>query len=196
MQFFQEWLADIGIDGKVEAVESSKLTNIILEGEFDAFEWGWYVEPDPDSMLSYMTCGQRGNWSDSWYCNKEYDALYKQQHSATDPDARADAVKRMQQIIYLDAPYLVTMYSSIGEAWRSDRFTGFVPQPDPGGIMLLQYGIANYLRVKPVAGEESGSSTVNGAVIGGAVAGGVALAAIAGAVVFRRRDRATADDRE
>ena len=41
-------------------MESSKLTNVILEGDFDAFEWGWYVEPDPDSMLSYMTCDQRG----------------------------------------------------------------------------------------------------------------------------------------
>ena len=33
---------------------------IILDGEFDAFEWGWYVEPDPTSMLSYMTCDQLG----------------------------------------------------------------------------------------------------------------------------------------
>ena len=196
IQFFSEWLADIGIESKVQAVESSKLTNLILEGEFDAFEWGWYVEPDPDSMLSYMTCGQRGNWSDSWYCNEEYDALYLEQHSATDQAARSEAVKRMQEILYLDAPYLVTMYSSIGEAWRSDRFEGFVPQPNPGGIMLVQYGVDNYLNVKPVAGKDTSSSNTNGALIGGAVAGGIALAAVAGALVFRKRDRATADDRE
>ncbi|HET9858669.1 MAG TPA: ABC transporter substrate-binding protein [Nocardioidaceae bacterium] len=196
IQFFSEWLADIGIESKVQAVESSKLTNLILEGEFDAFEWGWYVEPDPDSMLSYMTCGQRGNWSDSWYCNEEYDALYLEQHSATDQAARSEAVKRMQEILYLDAPYLVTMYSSIGEAWRSDRFEGFVPQPNPGGIMLVQYGVDNYLNVKPVAGKDTSSSNTNGALIGGAVAGGIALAAVAGALLFRKRDRATADDRE
>jgi peptide/nickel transport system substrate-binding protein len=196
MEFFQEWLGDLGIPAKVEALESSKLTNVILEGEFDAFEWGWYVEPDPDSMLSYMTCGQRGNWSDSWYCNEEYDALYEQQHSATDQEERSAAVKRMQEIVYLDAPYLVTMYSTIGEAWRSDRFEGFVPQPNPGGIMLLQYGVRNYLNIKPVAGDEAESDTLNGALVGGAVAGGVALAAVAGAFLFRRRDRATADDRE
>ena len=28
-------------------MESNKLTNVILDGEYDAFEWGWYVEPDP-----------------------------------------------------------------------------------------------------------------------------------------------------
>jgi peptide/nickel transport system substrate-binding protein len=57
MEFFQEWLAQIDIDSEVRTFESSNLTNIILEGNFDTFEWGWYVEPDPSSMLSYMTCG-------------------------------------------------------------------------------------------------------------------------------------------
>ena len=79
--FLQEWLKDVDIDSKVTSYESSKLTNIILDGEFDIFEWGWYVEPDPDSMLSYFTCDQRGNWSDSWYCNPEYDKLYLAQNA-------------------------------------------------------------------------------------------------------------------
>ena len=63
---------------------SSRLTEVILEGNFDAFEWGWYVEPDPDGMLSYFTCDQRGGLSDSWYCNKKYDELYEQQHVEID----------------------------------------------------------------------------------------------------------------
>ena len=100
MEFFQEWLAELGIDAEVETYESSKLTSVILDGEFDTFEWGWYVEPDPDSMLSYMTCGQLGSWSDSWYCNEEYDALYDAQHVEMDDAARADMVKQMQEILY------------------------------------------------------------------------------------------------
>ncbi len=56
----------------------SQLTDVILKGNFDAFQWGWFVEPDPDSMLSYLTtCDQFGGWSDSWYSNKQYDQLYK-----------------------------------------------------------------------------------------------------------------------
>ena len=73
-------------------------------------------------MLSYMTCDQLGNWSDSWYCNEEYDALYEQQQTEIDPEARAEMVKQMQQMLYEDAPYLVTAYDAIGEAFRSDRF--------------------------------------------------------------------------
>ena len=60
MNFFKEWLGDLGIDAEVSAMRGNKLTNVILDGDFDAFEWGWYVEPDPDSMLSYFTCDQRG----------------------------------------------------------------------------------------------------------------------------------------
>jgi peptide/nickel transport system substrate-binding protein len=216
MDYFQEWLDELGIDAEVSAVESNKLTNIILEGEFDAFEWGWYVEPDPDSMLSYMTCGQRGNWSDSWYCNAEYDDLYKQQNAELDDEARAGQVQEMQEILYRDAPYLVTAYTTIGEAFRSDRFACFQPQPDPGGIWLIQYGVANYLNVRPAdeAGDCGGITTAVGAgtdldpaAAGGGddeqggnialIAGGAVLLALligGGAVVARRR--ATAGDRE
>ena len=141
---------------------------MILEGDFDAFEWGWYVEPDPSSMLSYMTCDQLGSWSDSWYCNEEYDALYEQQQTEIDPEARAEQVKQMQQILYEDAPYLVTAYSSIGEAFRSDRFACLRPQPDPGGIYLIQYGVYNYLNMRPAdeAGDCGGVEGVTEATAG------------------------------
>ena len=60
MDFFAEWLGELGIDSETTVMESNKLTNVIIDGEYDAFEWGWYVEPDPDSMLAYLTCDQRG----------------------------------------------------------------------------------------------------------------------------------------
>jgi peptide/nickel transport system substrate-binding protein len=200
MDLFHEWLADVDIDSKVISAESSKLTNIILEGEFDTFEWGWYVEPDPDSILSYFTCGQRGGWSDSWYCTDEYDQLYAEQHSETDLAAREQIVHKMQEMLYEAAPYLVTVYDQIGEAYRSDRWEGFVPQPNPGGVLLIQYGIANYLNITPVTAADSGGNTDEGMSAGTLIAlvgGGVVVigaAAFVGAMTVRRRSNA--DDRE
>ncbi len=60
MDFFGEWLADLGLKSEVKVMESGKLTDTILEGEYDMFHWGWYMEPDPDSILDVFTCGQRG----------------------------------------------------------------------------------------------------------------------------------------
>jgi peptide/nickel transport system substrate-binding protein len=212
MDFFSEWLSEIGIDTDVETYESSKLTDVILEGNFDLFEWGWYVEPDPSSILSYMTCDQRGNWSDSWYCNEEYDALFEQQQQEMDPATRQDLVKQMQEILYRDAPYLVTAYWTTGEAVRSDRFACLQPQPDPGGVWLIQYGIHNYLNVRPAdeagdcdgvesasrpAGETSGEPESGGVDSSVWLAvGGVAVAAAAVVGVMALRRRGSAGDRE
>jgi peptide/nickel transport system substrate-binding protein len=168
-------------------------------------------------MLSYLTCAQRGASSDSWFCNKQYDALYNQQHTATDDTQRAAEVKQMQQILYAQSPYLVTAYSSVGEAVRSDRFACLVPQPNPGGIWIEQYGVYNYIHMKPAAeastcdtatstagdtlsgavkattSDSSSSSAGTGFLIG---AGVVLLVLLVGGGVFALRRRATAGDRE
>ena len=104
MDYLKEWLGEIGIESEVIAMESNALTNTILEGEYDIFHWGWYVEADPDGMLSYMTCGQRGNWSDAWYCNEEYDKLYEQQAVELDDEKRQAMIHEMQQILWEDSP--------------------------------------------------------------------------------------------
>ncbi|MFT3871988.1 MAG: ABC transporter substrate-binding protein [Nocardioides sp.] len=208
MNYFKEWLGELGIQARVDTYESSKLTDVILDGTFDMFQWGWYVEPDPQSMLSYLTCDQRGNWSDSWYCNKKYDKLFDEQSITVDRAKRAEIVKKMQEMLYVDAPYLVTAYSTIGEAVRSDRFACLRPQPDPGGIWLFQYGAYNYINMRPAseasecAGDKSASQATAAGESGGVstgvlVGGGIVLLALlgAGGVAMMRR-RSTTDDRE
>ncbi len=214
MDFVSEWLGELGIDSEVTPLESARLTEVILEGEYDVFQWGWYVEPDPDAILDVFTCAQRAGWSDSWYCNPEYDELMAAQKAETDDDARVEIVRQMQQILYEDAPYQVIAYTTSGQAFRSDRFTCFVPQPDPDGVLLMQYGTFNYRLLRPVEGAgdcdgtaraisaeaaegtpgagggDDGGSTM--LVVGG---GAVALLAAAGALVALRR-RSSADDRE
>jgi peptide/nickel transport system substrate-binding protein len=210
MDFFSTWLGELGIDSEVSAMDSNTLYEVILEGNFDAFEWGWYVEPDPDGILADFTCAQRGGLSDSWYCDEEYDAMYEAQNSELDKEARVEIVHRMQQQLYEDAPYIVTAYSAVGEAVRNDRFACFQPQPDPGGVWLVQYGGRNYTLLRPAdeAGDCDGVTTALGAsdtsgdggggnstltlVVGGALLLGV----LVGGGVWLMRRRSTAAERE
>lgn len=208
MTYFKEWLADLGIESEVTTVESSKLTDIILAGEFDAFEWGWFVDADPTSMLSYMTCDQRGNWSDSWYCDEEYDALFEAQGSELDPEVRAEQVKAMQETLFRDAPYLVTAYNTTGQAVRSDRFACLLQQPAETGQWIFQQGTHTYRSIRPAAeagdcdgatsateasaaGDEEGAGA--GLLLG---AGGLAVLLAAGVAVLVVRRRGSAEDRE
>ncbi len=210
MEFFAEWLGELGIESETTVMESNKLTNVIIDGEYDAFEWGWYVEPDPDSMLAFLICDQRAVWNDTWWCSEEYDTLYEQQNREMDEATRQDLVKQMQELYYYNAPYLVTAYSSVAEAFRSDRWACFQPQPDPGGILLFQYGISNYLNMRPAAeaGDCGGVTSALGATEGSSagddggstavVVGGLALLGVlvVGGVVWMVRRRSTAADRE
>ncbi|MFN0144091.1 MAG: ABC transporter substrate-binding protein, partial [Mycobacterium sp.] len=206
VEFIKNYLADVGIETTVTLIAEDALTEKIGQGEYDMFEWGWVVEPDPGYQLSTFTCDKRSyedagsivaNLSDSFYCNPEYDALFTAQSTETDPAKRIEIVKQMQQILYDDWPYAITYYYDNLVAYRSDRFEGFVPQPAPDGSYLFQYGTWTYENLKPVQAADSGqaSSGSSPAMIGGIVAA-VALLGGLTMLLLRRRRTAGADDRE
>jgi peptide/nickel transport system substrate-binding protein len=178
------------------------------------FEWGWVVEPDPNYQLSTFTCANRSyrdggniyaNLSDSFFCDERYDALFEQQSKQIDAAERAATVQEMQKILYEQAPYIVTFYYDNLEAYRSDRFTGFLPQPEPDGSLLFQYGTHSYRNIRPVGAEEgatggaAASSQEDGGTSPGLVVAGaaVALAALAaGGLLFARSRRRPEQDVE
>jgi peptide/nickel transport system substrate-binding protein len=203
VEYIKRYLADVGIAANVTLISEDALTEKIGQGEFDMFEWGWVVEPDPNYQLSTMTCGSRSyedggsvlaGLSDSFYCNPKYDELFEAQGSETDNAKRVEIVKQMQQILYDDWPYAVTYYYDNLIAYRTDRFEGFIPQPDPNGSYLFQYGTWTYENLKPVgAGQGQGGPSpalIGGIVVGVAVLGGLAF------LLLRRRRAGAADDRE
>ena len=100
---------------------------------YDLFLWGWYLDYDPNSMLSYFTKSQIENWSDCNWTNPEYEQLWKQQSEELDPNVRKPIVDRMQQILYEQSPYIVTEYAPDFEAYRTDRWDGYIQIPDPNG---------------------------------------------------------------
>lgn len=171
-EYFKSYLAAIGIEADIKPVDENALFEIIGRGEFDMFEWGWVVEPDPDYQLSTFTCGKRSyedggevyaDLSDSFFCDEAYDALYAEQAVTTDQAARAEIVKQMQQIIYDNVAYVVTFYYDNLEAYRSDRFEGFVGQPEGSGSLLFQYGTYSYENVAPISADSGGDSTESAA---------------------------------
>ena len=45
----------------------------------------------------------------------------------------------------------MTYYYDNLVAYRTDKFEGFIPQPDPNGSYLFQYGTWTYENLKPIA---------------------------------------------
>lgn len=96
--------------------------------EFDIILWDWVPLQDPDFILSVVMCDQLSIWSDTAYCNKEYDKMYDQQGIAVDQKQRKDIVWEMQDILYRDKPYIVTYYIDALFAY-SPKWEGFIPSP-------------------------------------------------------------------
>jgi peptide/nickel transport system substrate-binding protein len=200
-EFVAEGLDQIGIATNVEVVSSGRLGEIINEGTYELFSWGWIPDPDPDSALSWFTCDQRppdgktyGN-NDSYYCNPTYDALYTEQRNTLDPDARWEIVHEMQRIYYQDAAYAVMWYDPVFSAWRGDRWTGFNPQPPPEGDPLEGWGgpAEVWWTLRPV-GVGGGTGRQTTGIPLGVWLGVAGVIVIVGALLVVRSRRSTEDE--
>ncbi len=94
----------------------------------------------------------------------------------------------MQQILYKDAVYDVLWYNVLTQAYRSDKWTGYVTVP-PGatGASFRNMLRTTYIDLKPrtVAAAKSGGGST-GVIVGVVVAAAVVLGV---AVVLVRRRR-------
>ena len=189
-EFISGWLKQIGIGDEAQVVNDSQLTEIIGKGDYDMFEWGWTPFVDPDPMLSYFQCNQIATdpddptnyYNDANWCDRRYDALYKQQNVELDPAKRLDLVHQMLTRSCTTRPSTTSSTTRPDlQAYRTDRFTGWLRQPadDRPGAVLEH--VADVRGAEPVAAstDSGGGGISTGAIVGIVVAGLLVLAAVA-----------------
>ncbi len=123
----QTW-GEIGVKTEPQAVDPDALTTACCPAfDFDIMIWGWSWGPDPNDPLGVMRTDQISTGSsETGYANTEFDALYDQQAVELDPEKRRAIVYQMQQIVFDDVVYIIPYYQNKVEAYRSDRFTGWI----------------------------------------------------------------------
>ena len=172
MDYFKQWLSDLGIKSRGVDLQLQPADRRDLPGQLRRLPVGLVrrARPRLDAQLHDLrpAAGLLGLVLLQQAVRQALPAAARRR--PTRPRGPAE-IKKMQEILYRDSPYLVTAYSSIGEAVRSDRFACFVPQPNPGGIWLEQYGVYNYIHMKPAAdaGTCDTATTTAGDTITGAV---------------------------
>ena len=213
MDYVKEWFSQVGVQIVPKTISEDQLTEAVTTGDFDLFEWGWVVEPDPDFQLSVFTCAQRSTkeggevqagLSDGFYCNPQYDALYTKQKTQIDVTDRAATVKAAQKLLYDDVPYLLEYYYDNLQAYRSDKIANVVPQPEPDGVIVFQYGTYTYRSVMTKADFDAKQGQARAAtasttqlgptLILGSLIGGLLL--FGGGYALGRRNRRLEDVRE
>ena len=187
------WLGQIGIETSPTPVTVAKITDIWYANDYDIYAWGWGPDPDPDFILSTYTTDQCLVWSDTCWSNEEYDQLYEDQQTASSKEDRQAIIHEMQQIFYEEIPQIVLWYDNDLQAYRSDRWSGFVQSPEPdaegnGGSILFQYTPYSYATITPAsesAGTVGDSGGISPILWAGIIV--VAIAVVGGVIVARRR---------
>lgn len=198
-EFITEYLSAVGIGTDVEVMDDTQLYDAQINGNYDIFVWGWTPYVDPDPMLSYFTCAQvttdaeAPGFNDANWCSEEYDALYEQQKVELDPDRRREIVAEMLRLFNRESTYLVLLQDPDLQAYRTDRFEGWLQQPAEVGPVLFSNSSPTYanLTVTGGGGDDGGLST--GLLI---VVIAVAVIVLGGAAFAMTRSRKTADERE
>jgi peptide/nickel transport system substrate-binding protein len=167
-EFVTEWLRDVGIATEVSVMDDTQLYDVQVAGNYDIFVWGWTPYVDPDPMLSYFTCDEittdvaDPGSNDANWCSAEYDALYQEQKVELDPDRRREIVHEMLRLFNREATYLVLLQDADMQAYRTDRFEGWLQQPAGTGPVLFTNTSPSYVNLSVIGAappEESAEAT-------------------------------------
>jgi len=135
-ELLQGMWAEIGVAIQIQGLDPDTLTSVCCPSfDYDVMLWGWGSDPDPAFLLGVALCGEiPTGFSETGYCNEEYDALYDAQAVEQDHEARVGLIHEMQQILIDDVPYIIPYYSGVIEAWRTDTFTGWLENDPSFGL--------------------------------------------------------------
>ncbi|HIH01209.1 TPA: PKD domain-containing protein, partial [Thermoplasmata archaeon] len=125
-------LAQIGIRADPEPLSEMNLYNYWYGCKYDLYIWAWDTDVDPSFMLSVMTTDQIPDnpqdftaWSDCFWSNAEYDAMYEDQLYAVDREERQAIIHDMQKLMYIECPYVVLYYPRGLYAYNIEKFTNY-----------------------------------------------------------------------
>ena len=199
-EFITGWLKEIGIDTTLSSYDDGQLIEVAGKGDFYLYVWGWTPFVDPDPMLSYFKCDQvsvdasdfSNYYNDTGLCDPEYDQMYTEQNKELDKETRQTLVHDMLTRFYTAASYIVTATSPDLQAYRTDRFEGWVHQPAETGPVLFTNTSPTYWNLTPIASSGGGGGLSTAGIVAIVVAGAIGIALV-GWYLARRR---TAEERE
>jgi peptide/nickel transport system substrate-binding protein len=128
---------EVGVQLDVQILEPDTVTSICCPAfDYDVILWGWSSGPDPDLLNVMSTQEIPTGTSETGYSNPEYDQLFEEQETTVDQAKRKEIVWKMQEIMLRDVPYIIPYYQQKVQAYRSDRFQGWVNEE--GALLYLQ----------------------------------------------------------
>ena len=196
------WFEQLGLKIRFEVVDNGVASDAMYAWkgdvpapDYDMILWFWDGYWDPGSTLQCFTTSQIGWWNEIYWSNAEYDRLCEGQGRELDPQARAELIYKMQELMYAENPQNVLTYFDYLQAVNVEKWTGWSPYYDDEGPVIYNFIPQSYINIQPksAAADASGGSGGTGTIAGVSIAAVI----VAGVLVWwllRRRSAGRAEE--
>ena len=135
-ELIQGMWAEVGVAIEIQGLDPDALTSVCCPSfDYDVMLWGWGSDPDPAFLLAVGLCSEiDSGFSETGYCNPDFDALYDAQAIEQDQATRVEQIIETQQLLVDDVPYIIPYYQQSIQAWRTDTFSGWVEEDPTLGL--------------------------------------------------------------
>jgi len=100
----EKWAAQAGVDLIYNGPSTAAfMNNAWANADYDIWLWNWWMTPTYDistEIMNYLTEEAIGSWSDVFWVNATFDALYYQSMQELDPAKRKLITDEMQRLAY------------------------------------------------------------------------------------------------
>jgi ABC-type transport system substrate-binding protein len=140
-----DWLtrqfAKIDVQLVVRSTDFNRFQEKIKKGNVQLYYLGWNADyPDPENFFFLLDGNEgkvaKGGENSSNYANPEFDRLFAQMKNMDNTPQRLDIVRRMNQILHHDAPWVFGLHPksyTLGHRWLKNR------KPNDVGNNILKY---------------------------------------------------------
>ncbi|MGZ5243811.1 MAG: ABC transporter substrate-binding protein, partial [Bacteroidia bacterium] len=132
----KEALYKAGVEMQMNPVDGGMMINSAVTHDFDMVGSAWSgasIPEDPEQI--FHTKNWNGGYNFVGFGNAETDKIMEQTSRETDPQKRAQLLKKLQAIVYEEAPYVFT-YSVQRKIAISKRFENPGMYAERPGVML------------------------------------------------------------
>lgn len=135
-QIVKQQLRDLGIEVKVQNLESSVFFDALGNQDFDLTVVGWLGFVDPDEW-TYNLFHSGAKWNQQSYSNPEVDELLEQGRRTLERTERQRIYRQVQDLVTRDAP-MAFLYVNPRTAAMGPRVKDFVVHPTVTSIFLRE----------------------------------------------------------
>ena len=116
-QVYKEMAAKAGINVKIKQLPSSAFWDQWMKWPFSISGWNGRI-PATANMNLALRCGAK--WNESYYCNKELDALLNEADGTVDVEKRRQLFCQIQTIMQEDSGYIIPFFAPEFTAYRKN----------------------------------------------------------------------------